>query len=87
VLGFEVMTLKMKLLFLAGVLLIAEGYFWLIRGILPVSFEETDPDREYVYVKVSNTEAAFNYDLILYLLGLVLIIISLYATYVRKSKN
>ena len=81
------MILKMKLLFLAGVLLVVEGYFWLIRGILPVSFEETDPDKEYVYLKVSNTEAAFSYDLIFYLLGLVLIIISLFATYVRKRKN
>ena len=70
-----------------GVLLIAEGYFWLIRAMLPVSFQATLDDQEYVYVKVANTEAAFNYDLVFYLIGLAFIILSLCATYVRKRKN
>ncbi|WP_340679617.1 hypothetical protein [Paraglaciecola sp.] len=68
--------LKVELLFLIGVMLIIEGYFNLIRGILPVSASQTFSD-ENIYMKVVIVEEGFDSNLLFYILGAILIALAI----------
>lgn len=67
--------LKVKLLFAAGVMLILEGYFYFVRGIMPVGGLEqfTNSSDEHVYYKVVAGDEGFDTNVLFYLCGLILI--------------
>jgi hypothetical protein len=68
--------LKVKLLFLIGVMLIIEGYFYLVRGILPVSGSQIFSD-ENLYMKVVIVEEGFDSNLLFYIFGVISIILAI----------
>lgn len=67
--------LKVKLLVVAGIMFILEGYFYFVRGVLPVGGLEqfTGSSDENVYYKVVVSDEVFNMDILFYFCGLILI--------------
>ena len=67
--------LKVKLLFVVGVMLILEGYFYFVRGLLPVGGLEqfTNSSDEHVYYKVVAPDESFNINFLFYFGGLIII--------------
>ncbi|MFW8591874.1 hypothetical protein ACOI22_13785 [Glaciecola sp. 2405UD65-10] len=67
--------LKVKLLVVAGIMFILEGYFYVVRGLLPVGGLEqfTNSSDDSVYYKVVASDEVFNMNVLFYFSGLILI--------------
>ena len=68
---------KVITLFIIGLTLLLEGYFEFLRGQLPVQMSSEFDGEEVVYLKVVKVEEGFNYDLVFYFAGALIIIVSL----------
>lgn len=68
---------KVRALLIIGVLLFIEGYFFFIRGILPVSMFSEHIDGEVVYMKVA-AEDGFNTNFLFYGLGIVFVLLAVF---------
>ena len=67
---------KVRALLIIGVLLLVEGYFYFIRGILPVSMFSDHIDGEVVYMKVA-VDDGFNTNILFYGLGIVFVVLAI----------
>ena len=77
---------KVRALLIIGVLLLVEGYFYLIRGILPVSMFSEHIDGEVVYMKVAS-EDGFNANFLFYGLGIIFVVSAAFLSNKLKQTN
>ncbi|GAA0858832.1 hypothetical protein [Aliiglaciecola litoralis] len=75
---------KVKALFIAGIALLLEGYFQIVRDVMPVDFFN-QTSGEDVYYKVVIAQDGFNGDIVFYTLGVLLLVLAVLL--LRKSKR
>ncbi|GAA0860537.1 hypothetical protein [Aliiglaciecola litoralis] len=75
---------KVKALFIAGIALLLEGYFQIVRGVMPVDFFNQDSGED-VYYKVVFVQDGFNEDIVFYTFGVLLLVLAVFL--LRKFKR
>ncbi len=72
---------KVKLLLVLGILLILEGYFYFFRAFLPVGSlaQFGGDDQGQGYIRAVELEAQYDFDIVCYSLGFILIALALVA--------
>jgi hypothetical protein len=78
---------KVIVLFTIGFLLLAEGYFYFVRGLLPVAIFSEFHGEEFVYMKAVNVEGGFNYDIVFYAFGVTFNLIALFLLNKLKGRD